>query len=338
MKRRQYLATVTTAGAASLLGGCLDDTSFEMGGEDGDDGDGSGDRETVSDRDEGGDSTAEDEIKRAVSQLNQAALSVSAVEEELDDPESSEYDSEEPLEFLSTARDHLETADAAAEGDIQAVVDELIAYADVLEAIVRVAASLAEGSIREDFDDARAAMADRRLEDARSTIGAIEEDAGAYRETLDPGLETLPSLDRDLLEEHDVAEIDSVEDGANRLDAAVSGLETLVAVLGDLVDGYGSVERGDEHFEADEYDAAETEFTDAATHFDGAVTTIDENRDDAPSGFQDYFDTLRCQATNLNEGAESLAEAAVAASERDRERADQHRQDGEAALETAEDC
>ncbi|WP_049924286.1 hypothetical protein [Halopiger djelfimassiliensis] len=320
MNRRQYLGYTGSGLAVVACAGCLGDFGGDSSGVE------------VDDR------TGKRELSRAVGGLNDAAIALDTGDE-LEDPESVDFDPEEPRTHLEQARDHLETAADELPDDRAGDIEELRAYADVLEGLIDVTATVTDETLADDaaiVTDTIVGEGD--LDDARTTVdertAAIETAATRFDETN----AALQDLDAERLEELAVVDLEEVEAGAAALGDAVDSLAALGDGYDAMLAGYAALERGREHADADEHDRAETEFADAESEFETAVETLESGAAESPSGFASYFETAGCQSGHLRTAAEHFAAASAAAADRNAAAARRNRADAEAALEDADAC
>ncbi|WP_255169212.1 hypothetical protein [Natrononativus amylolyticus] len=329
MNRRQYLASLSVLGTGALAG-CLDDLS------------GLRDASSVgTQREPTVEMTrsyreADRDRRRAVGQLNRAALALRPLATELEDTGNVSVEFDEPRDRLADARTHLEDAEATDEGTAAAVA-ALRSFADVLAGVVETTAAVTDDAIPDAIDALSEEIDARRLEAAETTVAGLRARFATARDELDPALETLPELDRDRLEGLAVVDLEPIEEGLRLLDEVVVGLSNLGAALAATVDGHRCLERGEEQTEAERYDEAAASFDEAAAHYEAATAHSDDALD-APGGVGTYAETTRCQSVHLEEAALEFADSARALDERDPTGAARHEEAGAAALEAADDC
>ncbi|MFC4436253.1 MULTISPECIES: hypothetical protein [Natrialbaceae] len=322
MDRRHYLRIGLSLACCSAIAGCLDEVDATVGSDDESDVD-------VADR------TGERALARAVGRLNDAALAL-----ETDDLESegAAFDPEEPRELLAAAREFLETAATELEDDRRPDVDELRAYADVLEALVDVTETVTDETHEEDVDAVSDAIADRRLEDASETVDELAETFDRADDRFDTAVSDLESLDADRLAALSIVDLAEIESGASALGDVLASTIALVTALESTVGGYECLKRGEAHDENEEYERAEESFRDAEAAFAAATTSLEDGREDAPTGLESHFETGLCQNASLASAADHFVAAAEAATNRDPHTARRRRDDAETALESVEDC
>ncbi|RQG94063.1 hypothetical protein [Natrarchaeobius chitinivorans] len=318
MQRRQYLLGGTVAMAAVV--GCLDDeggASSDVGAED---------------------RTGERAFSRAVGGLNDAAIALREAED-LDDPESVDFDPEVPRNHLETARGHLETADEELGDERGADLEELRTYASVLEAAIHVAATVADETL---FDDVEAV--ERALDDdgdrseATLVIDERESDLEAADVHLDDGKAALAEIDADRFADLPTADLADLEAGVSTLANVLRAQSALAAGYASTLEGDDRLERGREYADDGSHDEATEEFTAAKAAFDEAIHTFDDGVDDAPADLVAALETGRCRSENLHDGAAHLAASSAAADEGNVRTARNRQSDAESAFAAAEDC
>lgn len=339
MNRRRYLARSTaTIGALASLAGCLDDLETAAGGHIG----GSDEGVASESPDEASVSAAEREvdreIDRAVGKINKAGLSMAAVGDELDEAESVEFDPSEPRERIDAAHAHLDSAEDDATDEQRADVEELRAYADVIDRLVDVTESVVERDVEADIDAVGTAIDEERFDDANATIRDQRTEIDAARERLDPAIEALAELDRARLESLDAVDIDRIEEGATTLSNALEALDALTVGFESIVEGYEHLARGQAYVDDREFGPAKKAFEAARVSYEEATTTLETGRQDAPGELRAHFETASCQTGHLAEASTRFAESAEAAADGNAARADEKREEGETAIEAAENC
>ncbi|WP_254762653.1 hypothetical protein [Natrinema marinum] len=330
MNRRQYLTRAGAAGAATGLlaggAGCLGDLS-------GSSDDGNGDADV-------GSRAGVRAIDRAAGNLNKAAQSLNELS--LEDPETVEFDPSEPRAKISDARDHLETAESELGEDRQTDIDTLRSYADALEGLIAVTATVSDSSITDDIDTVTTALEEQGdLEAASETVDARYTEISSAHERFEQAETTIQTLDGDRLAELAGIDLAELEEGANALGAVVGSLETLAAAYDstlDLESGYGALEAGRTKFENGEYAAAEREFETAESTFADAQGSLESETGSTPEGLVQYVETAACQTTHLSTAAGAFADAAGAAADGDPVTANARKNDGEDALEDVNNC
>ncbi|TYL39840.1 hypothetical protein CV102_06030 [Natronococcus pandeyae] len=322
MDRRQYLRAGVALACSVSVAGCLDEVDAAAGSDDETD-------VEVTDR------TGERALSRAVGRLNDAALALEV--DDLEDDESA-FDPEEPRELLADAREFLETAAAELEDDRQPEVDELRAYATVLEGLVDVAETVTDDAHEEDLDDVSEAITERELEAASETVDDLTETFDRAEERFDAAEADLDSLDADRLDALSIVDLAEIESGAEALGDVLASLIALVTALESTVEGDECLERGEEHADDDEHERARESFLDAEDAFAASTESLEDGREDTPAGLDSQFETGLCQNGHLETAARQFVAAAEATMDRDPHTARQRREDAEAALERVEDC
>ncbi|SEQ85332.1 hypothetical protein [Natrinema salaciae] len=335
MNRRQYLARAGAAGssvgALAGLAGCLDDLSGSSGGDEGDAGtdDGAGSRAGVR------------AIDRAAGRLNDAAKALDELEG-LENPDAVEFDPEPPRTAIAEARDHLETAESELGEDRRADIATLRSYADALEGLVAVTATVTDDAIADDIDTVTTAIeSEGDIETASETVDDRSAEIAAAHERWDEANTTIRDLDGDRLGDLTGVDPADLEAGAAALGDTVSSLETLAAAYDatlDLEAGYGALERGREHSDDREFEAARTAFETAESTFSASQRRLENGLADAPEGLASHFETAECQNRRLAAAAAAFAAAATAASNGNPLAAKEHRSEGEAELESVGNC
>lgn len=332
MNRRQYLARTgaagTSVGAIAGLAGCLDDLS--------------GSSETNDAQTGNADSRAgERAIDRAAGRLNEAAQPLDELGE-LEDPDTVEFDPEASRTGITDARDHLETAESELGDDRQADIDTLRAYADALEGLVAVTATVTDEGITEDIDEVTAAIEDEGdIEGASETVGDRHTEIADARERWDEANATIQDLDGDRLADLAGIDIADLEEGAAALGDVVTSLETLAATYDATLDpdeGYGALEQGRTDLENGAYEDAQTAFETAESTFSTAHQQLEDGMGEAPDGLTGHFETAECQTRHLRDAASAFAESAGAAVEGDAVTAKRRQDDGETALDEVGTC
>ncbi|MFU8869559.1 hypothetical protein [Natronococcus sp.] len=154
MDRRQYLGVALAFGCSSALAGCFDRVDAATGSDD------DGDLEAA-------DRSGERALARSAGRLNEATYAFEADS----DLEAGAFDPSVAEERLADARESLEDA-AEARGDD---VDELRAYAAVLEALLAVAETVTDDGLEADAGTIPDAMAARRRRaDAEAELEAAD--------------------------------------------------------------------------------------------------------------------------------------------------------------------
>ncbi|MGQ3412656.1 hypothetical protein ACT4ML_10410 [Natrinema sp. LN54] len=332
MNRRQYLARTGAAGASTGLlaglAGCLDDLGGSSETNDADTGD-------------AGSRTGERALDRAAGRLNEAAQPLDELGD-LEDPETVEFDPEEPRTGIADARDHLETAESELGDDRRADIDTLRAYADALEGLVAVTATVTDEGISADIEEVTAAIENEGdIEGASETVGERHTEIADAHERWDEANATIQNLDGDRLNDLAGIDIADLETGAATLGDVVTSLETLAAAYDATLDpdeGYGALEQGRDDFENGAYEDAQAAFETADSTFSTAHQQLEDGTANAPDGLTGHFDTAECQTRHLRDAASAFAEAAGAATEGDAVTAKRRKDDGETALDDVGNC
>lgn len=325
MDRRQFLRTGLSLTCCLTLVGCLDEVDVAIGSSDDSD-------ETA----DAPDRTGERALARSVGRLNEAALALD-VGDELEDGEG-EFDPETPRESITSAREFLDTAAAELGADRQSDVDELRAYAAVLEALIDVAATITDDRLEDDIDAVSDAIADERLEEASATVDEIDETLAGATERFDAVESGLEELDEDRLAALSIVDLAEIEPGVSALDGVLASMTALVTAFESTVEGYECLERGEEYTDDDEYERARESFLEGESAFAASTTILEDGRADAPSGLETHFAVGLCRNDHLETAADHFVAASEAAMDRDRSAARRRRDDAEAALAAAEDC
>lgn len=325
MNRRQYLTRAgASAGLLAGLAGCLDSG-------------GSAETNEAS----AGSRAGERALDRAAGKLNKAAKALKELGS-LEYPASVEFDPEPPRNRISTARDHLETAEAELSDDRQADIATLRSYADALAGLVAVTATVTDDSITEDIDTVNAAIESDG--DVRTASEIVDERAAAIteaRKRFDRAHETIRGLDGDRLRELAGVDVATLESGVAALGDAVTSLETLAGAYDATLDpdkGYGALKEGRKLSDKGEYEKAKTAFETAESTFADSRQRLESGSADAPEGLVDYFDTGQCQNRHLKAAAAAFADAAAAAADGDSLTAKRRKDEGESHLDDVGNC
>lgn len=338
MNRRRYLARSTAAiGALASLAGCLDDLESASGGHIGGS-NGEGSESAAEESVSAAERATAREIDRAVGKINKAGLSMAAVGDELDGAEPVEFDPNEPGERIDAARAHLDSAEDDATDEQRADIEELRAYADVIARLVEVTESVVERDVEADIDAVGTAIDEERFDDANATVRDQRAEIDAARERLDPAIEALAELDRARLDSLDAVDIDRIEEGATTLSNALEALDALTVGFESIVEGYERLARGRAYADDREFGPAKKAFEAARVSYEEATTALETGRQDAPGELRAHFETASCQTGHLAEASARFAESADAAADGDAARADEKSEEGEAAIEAAENC
>ncbi|ELY65208.1 hypothetical protein [Natrinema versiforme] len=332
MNRRQYLARTgaagTSVGILTGLAGCLDDLGGSSETNDAEGGD-------------AGSRTGERALDRAAGRLNEAAQPLNELGN-LEDPEAVEFDPEASRTGIADARDHLETAESELGDDRQADIDTLRAYADALEGLVAVTATVTDEGITEDIDEVTAAIeTEGDIEGASETVGQRHTEMADARERWDEANATIQDLGGDRLNDLAGIDIADLEEGAAALGDVVTSLETLAAAYDATLDpdeGYGALQQGRDDFENGAYEDAQAAFETAESTFSTARQRLEDGTADAPDGLAGHFETAECQTRHLRDAAAAFTESAGAAADGDAVTAKRRQDDGETALDNVGTC
>ncbi|WP_455450000.1 hypothetical protein [Natrinema thermotolerans] len=329
MNRRQYLARTGAAGASlttvTALSGCLD--ALEE----------SSDETDIEVEDRSGQRA----LDRAAGNLNRAAQQLDEVEG-FEDPETVEFDSTQAREYLSDARNYLETADSELGDDRSADLETIRAYASVLEGLVSVTVTVTDDTIEDDIDEVTAAVEENGdIEGANQTVDDRHRTVVSAADRHAQVRETVQSIDGERLAALAGTEIADLEDGVTTLGDVVTSLETLTGAYDSMLDletGYGALEDGRTHLDNEQFGAARESFETAEGTFGDALRRLEDGTENAPDGLGEYFETARCQNEHLAAASGHFADAAAAAEDGRYRTARRKRTDGEAALDDVGDC
>ncbi|OIB55408.1 hypothetical protein [Natrialba sp. SSL1] len=350
MNRRQHLAQLGGVGLVALSG-CLDTIS-------GDETD-----VVVADR------TGQRALDRAIGRLNEIAIELSAdtgtdtdtdTDADADttsnstaatDPSSgTTFDPDPHHDRLESARSLLDTAAGELESDRQADVDLVRDYADVLEGLVSVTATVTDDELEGEIEDVSAAFetdpadettgdaATDDLDDARDTLENRSGLIGDAQALLETATQTVDGFDDSRYESLPTVDRTQLGDGLEALESVLDSQAVLVSGYDELLTGYDDLETGRDRFADDEYDGAETAFLDAKSSFEAGTETIESGSDSASTELVDAFETAHCQGEYLQTAAAEFAASAAAADDRDIAGAQQYQEAAEDALAAADEC
>ncbi|MXV62852.1 hypothetical protein GS429_12400 [Natronorubrum sp. JWXQ-INN-674] len=306
MNRRQYLTRAGTGvGALALLAGCLDDFT------------GSDSSAEVGDR------TGERELDRAAGALNDAALALDVGGGAIEDPETLEFDPDEPAGLIADARAHLETAMDELDEGRRPDVETLRTYADVLEGLVAVTDTVADEGLESEAETVFATIGgDGDIATATDTVGERTSKLDEARTEYDEAADDFRTLE-DRFEELAGIDRTDLESGISTLSTVLDSLETLGSGFESLLAGYDDLERGRAHAEDGADKQASEAYADAESAFETAAATL-EGDEDTPAGLTDYFETAICQSDQLIDAVTAFD--------------DGQQNEGERALAAANDC
>ncbi|ELY91089.1 hypothetical protein C483_10406 [Natrialba hulunbeirensis JCM 10989] len=337
MNRRQHLAQLGGVGLVALSG-CLDTIS-------GDETD-----VVVADR------TGHRALDRAIGRLNEIAIELSAQTDADSSPPTSDapdsaFDPDPHHDRLESARSLLDTAASELESDRQADVDLVRDYADVLEGLVSVTATVTDDELENEIEEVSAAFeadaddettadgtASDDVDDARNTLEKRSDLIGDAQTLLETATQTLDGFDESRYDSLPTVDRTQLGDGIEALESVLDSQAVLVAGYDELLAGHAELETGRDYFADDEYGAAETAFLDAKSSFEAGTETIEAGSDSAPTELVDAFETAHCQGEHLQTAAAEFAASAAAADDRDIAGAQQHQDAAEDALAAAGEC
>ncbi len=251
--------------------------------------------------------------------------------DEIDRLRTSITSARDPIERAVSARasgvEYRDSADEvvlrALDAEFETVTDgfaELVSFTDGFDALTAGYATLLDGV--EYVDTAQEQFSAEEYDDAR---GGFADATAAF----DAANSTFTGGRSDAHEELD-GEFD-------RATGRSDSLRRLSASHESMLDGRDSLLAGKEEFESENFSAASDAFSEAGTEFASASDELEA--DPQPDGeFDSEFDQARCRAENLAESAEEFEAAADAADQGNFVEADQRFQNGEDALEAAENC
>ncbi|MDG5819995.1 hypothetical protein [Natronococcus sp. A-GB7] len=314
MDRRQYLGAALAFGCSSALAGCFDRVDAATGSD--------ADDLEVADR------SGERALARSAGRLNEATYAFEADS----NLENGEFDPSGAETLLATARESLEDAAEAGEDD----VDELRAYAAVLEALLAVAETVTDDGLETDAETIPDAMAERRLENAAATVGDLDDRVDGADDRLEEAVAGLDALDADRLTARSVVDPAELEPGVAKLEDVVGALAALVAGFEATIEGYESLECGRERSEDGEHERAREAFREAERTFEAATKRLEDGQPRAPATLDSRFETELRRTAHLERAAAGFVAATGATLERDPVTARNSRDDAEAELEAAD--
>lgn len=357
MDRRHLLGALATLGTGAIAGcssapnpgddGGSDDGT---GGNDGSDGGGGGDdssggedggEEATTD---GGEETTADGgdadlyVAQAVSTLNAVALRLNKLQDELDSPDDVDFEEGTLLDGIAEARGKLDAASETATDAQAAQIETLRNLATVLEETTRVVGIVLSVDPDAVVEDATTAVDAEEYDAALSVVRDAKAKASEARTRMERARTALSGVDADRL-----AAVDGVERA--KIESAVTELSSLATAFHALTVGYEAnvlgtqdLETGRSHSEAGEFEAAETAFGDAKAHFETGEQALAGVAGDAPETLRGPVEVAACRTTHLVQAATAFRDGATDAADGNRVAAKEHRDEGDAQLQRAEDC
>ncbi|ELZ07040.1 hypothetical protein [Natrialba aegyptia] len=333
MNRRQQLAQLGGVGLAALAG-CLDTFRSDDA------------TVVVADR------TGQRALDRAIGRLNEVAIELGTQTDETFDrgvQESTEtaFDPTPYYETIDTARSALDTAATELEADRQPDVKTGREYADSLEELVSVTATVSDDELSAEIEEVGTVFegageetddTETDLEQATTTIEdrtALLDEAQTTHETARTSID---GLDEDRFEALPTIDLDRLTDGLSTLGTILDAQTALAGSYGDLLDGYAALEAGREFIDDGGYQEAEASFVDAESAFTAGRKTVAESRDEAPTELAASFETAHCQSSHLQSAAAAFTEAAAAADNGNYLTAREYQDEADEALAAAGDC
>lgn len=333
MNRRQQLAQLGGVGLAALAG-CLDTFRSDDA------------TVVVADR------TGQRALDRAIGRLNEVAIELGTqTDENLDRgaQESTEtaFDPTPHYETIDTARSALDTAADELEADRQSDVKTGREYADSLEALVSVTATVSDDELSAEIEEVGTVFeeADEETDDTETDLEQATttiEDRTALldeaRTTHETARTSIDGLDDARFEALPTIDLDRLTDGLSTLGTVLDAQTALAGSYGDLLDGYAALEAGREFIDDGAYQEAEAAFADAESAFTAGRKTVAESRDEAPAELEASFETAHCQSSHLQSAAAAFAEAAAAADNGNYLTAQERQDEADESLGAAGDC
>jgi hypothetical protein len=308
------------------------DGSGDGGGGDGESG-GDGGEETTAD---GGDANLY--IAQAVSTLNAVALRLNKLQDELDSPDDVDFDEETLLDGIAEARGKLDAATETATDTQAAQVETLRNLATVLEETTQVVGMVLSVDPDAVVDDTTAAVDAEDYDAALSRVRDAKAKASEAKARMERAQTALAGVNADRL-----AAVDGVERA--KIESAVTELASLANAFHALTVGYEAsilgtqdLETGRSRGEAEEFEAAEGAFEDAKAHFETGEEALAGVAADAPENLRGPVEVAACRTTHLVQAATALQDGAADAADGNRVAAKEHRDEGEAQIQQAEDC
>lgn len=341
MERRELIGAVATLGTVAVAG-CSE--SAAPGGDDGgngnggtnagtDDGSGDDDTQTESSEDE-----AELKIAQAVSTLNSVALRLNKAKDKLENPEEIELDQQKLLDGIEQSRTKLDEASETASDTQQAQISTLGNLATVLENMTRVTVTLIETEPNALATEAQTKISNENYDAALELVRDAKSNATSAQENMTAAEDALSGVDPDRLAAVDGVEYAKVEDAVATTGALVDAFEAVTVGYESIILGTKDLESGRTHSENQEFEAAKEDFQLATEHFEAADATLSGAADGAPDDIAARIEVASCQTTHLLAATEEFTKAAEDAESGNVAGARQHRQDGEAELEKADEC
>jgi hypothetical protein len=363
MDRRHLLGTLATLGTGAIAGcssapnpgndggsddgndGGSDDGNGGADGSDGgDDGGGDGDSAGGGGSEDGGEETTADGgdadlyVAQAVSTLNAVALRLNELQDELDSPDDVDFDEETLLDGITEARGKLDAASETATDAQAAQIETLRNLATVLEETTRVVGIVLSVDPDAVVEDATTAVDAEDYDAALSVVRDAKAKASEAKARMERARTALAGVDADRL-----AAVDGVERA--KIASAVTELSSLATAFHALTVGYEAsvlgtqdLEAGRSHSEAREFEAAKTAFGDAKAHFETGEAALAAVAGDAPENLRGPVEVAACRTIHFVQAATAFRDGATDAADGNRAAAKEHRDEGDAQLQQAEDC
>jgi hypothetical protein len=365
MERRRLLGTLSALGAGAIAGCSSAPNSGNDDGNDGDDGSGSedgsdggggndgsdgGDGSNGSDSgggddgDGGAEETTDDGgdaglyIAQAVSTLNTVALRLNKLEDELDAPEDVEFDQQTLLDGIADARGNLDTASETATETQAAQIETLSSLATVLEELTQVVGIVLSVDPETVVEDATAAIDAADYDAALSQVRDAKAKASDAMTRTKRARTALEGVDADRLAAVDGVEYARIESAVTELSALVNAFQALTVGYEASILGTQDLEAGRSHSEDREFEAAESAFGDANAHFETGDEALAGVAANAPERLRGPVEVAACRTTHLLQAATALRDGAADAADGNRAAAKEHRDEGEAQIQQAENC
>ncbi|MCL9813550.1 hypothetical protein [Natranaeroarchaeum aerophilus] len=278
MERRRFLAA-GGVGASGLLAGCTDVL---------------GDDDSVPERDPANE--VADSIATAVGLTNTAALSLDSVDTGFEEPDTIEFDEDEPRDRLTEARTALEDAEADDDGSRETEIAAVRAYIGIVESMIDMFVELLDGA--SELSDSDESFDPDDIDRLRGSITAARDPIERAVSARTAGSEHRDSADESALTDLD-AEFKTVTDGFDELVSFTDGFDVLTTGYATLLDGVEYVETAQDQFSAEEYDDARVGFADATAAFDTANSTFSDGQSDAHEELDGEFDRATGRSDSL---------------------------------------
>lgn len=335
MDRREFIGTVATVGAVAVAG-CSESADPGDGGDgSGTDGGDGGDETTQT---TSGEDEAELQIAQAVSTLNAVALRLNKAKEKLDTPDEIDLDAQTLLDGIADARAKLDAASETATDTQTQQIATLRSLATVLENMTKVTVTLIEAQPNAVAEDAQTAVSNEDFEEALASVRDAKASAQSAQERTTAAEDALEDVDADRLAAVEGVEYAKVEDAVTTTATLVDAFEVVTVGYESIILGAQDLEAGRTHSEEKEFSAAKEDFGKATEHFESADATLADAGADAPEDIAGRIEVANCQVTHLLAAAEDFTQAAEDAEDGNVVEARQHRDDGEAELEKADQC